>query len=106
MIHISLGSEAAPPPLSGGELVIECACGCKRDGALVCLVWWWRTRRAPLFWLAAFLLGLGLTAKFLFLWFIVAIAVVWPVKVSTIGKPTRSGGSPSSPDSIIIPAVA
>ena len=35
-----------------------------------------------------------------------ATAAVWPVSVSTIGKPTRTGGSPSAPLSIIMPLVA
>jgi hypothetical protein len=35
-----------------------------------------------------------------------ASAAVCPASVSTIGKPTRTGGSPSPPLSIIIPAVA
>lgn len=45
-------------------------------GALAALVAWWRSRRAWLFWLACLCLGLGLTAKFLFLWFIVAIVAL------------------------------
>ncbi len=34
------------------------------------------------------------------------MAAVCPVSVSTIGKPTRIGGSPSPPDSSIMPLVA
>ncbi|MDO8671273.1 MAG: glycosyltransferase family 39 protein [Dehalococcoidia bacterium] len=42
--------------------------------SLLCLIVWRRSGRQRFLYLAAFLLGLGLSAKLLFLWFIVALA--------------------------------
>ena len=44
-------------------------------GSLVCLLRWRRGKTARYLYVGAFLLGLGLSAKLLFLWFIIALAV-------------------------------
>lgn len=43
-------------------------------GSLFCLLRWYRENTAWYLYVGAFLLGLGLSAKFLFLWFIIALA--------------------------------
>ena len=46
-------------------------------GAALCLTGWYRRKSRPCLWLGMFLLGLGLYTKFIFLWFIAALAVVF-----------------------------
>ncbi len=48
---------------------------CMAAGSLFCLLRWHRGGRDRYLYAGAFLLGLGLSAKLLFLWFIVALAV-------------------------------
>ncbi len=48
-------------------------------GGLLALVEWYRTSRRWQLWLGAFLFGLGLSAKILFLWFIAAVIGVFLV---------------------------
>ncbi|TAK33801.1 MAG: hypothetical protein EPO21_11745, partial [Chloroflexota bacterium] len=44
-------------------------------GSLLALLYWWRTRRTWSLCLGCFLLGLGITAKLLFLWYAIALGL-------------------------------
>jgi len=46
-------------------------------GSLLSLLWWKRSGQSRYLYLGAFLLGLGLSAKFLFLWQVLALAVIY-----------------------------
>jgi hypothetical protein len=54
-------------------------------GAAWCWLRWWRTGRARHACLGAFLFGLGLYAKFLFLWIIFALIVSFPLLLGRTG---------------------
>jgi hypothetical protein len=58
-------------------------------GSLVCLLRWHRQRTDWYLYAGAFLLGVGLNAKFLFIWFIIALAVSYYVLQFT-SLPSRS----------------
>src|SRR3990170_1467023 len=47
--------------------------------SLLCLLHWRRTGRSWLLYLGCFLLGLGITAKILFIWYVLAIGLCWLV---------------------------
>ncbi|MSQ14484.1 MAG: hypothetical protein EXR50_01285 [Dehalococcoidia bacterium] len=53
-------------------------------GSLLVLVEWYRTRLRWQLWLGAFLLGLGLSTKVLFLWFILAVIGVFVVREALV----------------------
>ena len=76
-------------------------------GSLVLLLRWYRTGAAAPLIGAAWLLGAGLTAKFLFLWWLVALAASYALLIwlpARLARLRRSGPSVQGQDSQLTPA--
>ncbi len=85
-------------------------------GALYCLLRWWRGGRDRWLWAGVFLLGLGFSTKFLFLWLPLALAVTYILfslpRIATLGlmtglqRPAREGQHGGGWRSLLISGVA